>query len=181
MEIVEHEYRLSYEYTKRKRTTQIILHCAATPEGRDYDVMFIDRVHKGNGWNCIGYNYVIYRDGSIHRGRPEDVVGAHAGNLNWCSVGVCYIGGCATDGRTPKDTRTDAQKESMYELVEYLMDKYRLKLEDVHGHYESAAKACPSFKMERFREEYKEWKEKKMKDLEKRIRGTKRCEVKEWF
>ena len=176
MEIIKHNYHPLYAFTKRKRTTQIILHCAATPEGRDYDVDFINRIHKSNGWNCIGYNYVIYRDGSIHEGRPEDCVGAHASELNYVSVGVCYIGGCAKDGKTPKDTRTDEQKQSMYELVEYLLDKYNLKLDDVHGHYESAAKACPSFKMETFKQEYKEWLAKNTS-----VRGDGKCEVKNWF
>lgn len=176
MEIIPHDYAHKYAYTIRKRTTQLILHCAATPEGRDYDVNFIDRIHKGNGWNCIGYNYVIYRDGTIHEGRPVDTVGAHASELNYVSVGICYIGGCATDGKTPKDTRTPAQKQSMYELVEYLLDKYHLSLSDVHGHYESAAKACPSFKIETFRAEYKEWIAKQTS-----VKGDPSCQVKSWF
>lgn len=163
MEIIEHEYKTKQPHTKRTVTREVILHCSATPEGKDYDVTFIDRTHKGKGWNCIGYNFVIYRDGTIHRGRPEDTIGAHTVGHNSLSVGVCYIGGCASDGKTAKDTRTDAQKNAMYELVEYLMGKYKLTIQDVHGHYESAKKACPSFKMEVFRKEYDRWKKEKDK------------------
>ncbi len=57
--------------------TEIIVHCSATPEGEDYTVEQIREWHKGNGWSDIGYHYVIYRDGSIHVGRPESVSGAH--------------------------------------------------------------------------------------------------------
>ena len=45
--------------------TEIIIHCSATPEGKDFTVDDIRRWHKEQGWSDIGYHYVIYRDGSI--------------------------------------------------------------------------------------------------------------------
>lgn len=56
---------------------EIIVHCSATPEGRDYTVADIDRWHKQRGWKGIGYHYVVYRDGSVHKGRDVSGIGAH--------------------------------------------------------------------------------------------------------
>lgn len=131
---------------------RIILHCSATPEGKDYSVETIRRWHvQGNGWRDIGYHYVIYRDGTIHLGRPLEQIGAHTSGHNSDSVGICYIGGCASDGKTPKDTRTAAQKEAMRTLCKILMDTLGIK--EIHGHYEYAAKACPSFDVQKWRRE----------------------------
>ena len=95
-----------------KRTIkELIVHCSATPEGKDYSVNTIRQWHLQRGFSDIGYHYVIYRDGSIHTGRDESIIGAHCTGHNANSIGVCYIGGCASDGKTPKDTRTTEQKQ----------------------------------------------------------------------
>lgn len=119
------------------------MHCAATPEGKDYTVADIDRWHRARGFNGIGYHYVIYRDGSVHPGRPVEQQGAHCTGRNAWSIGVCYIGGCAADGKSPKDTRTTAQKAALEALVRKLLKQYPGAT--VHGHNEFAVKACPSF------------------------------------
>lgn len=126
-----------------RHINEIIIHCSATPEGRDYTVADIDRWHKERGWRGIGYHYVIYRDGSVHAGRPVEQIGAHCTGHNANSIGICYIGGVAADGKTPKDTRTPAQRIALRELVEELRAKYPGAT--VHGHREFAPKACPSF------------------------------------
>lgn len=126
-----------------REINEIIVHCSATPEGRDYTVADIDRWHKQKGWNGIGYHYVIYRDGGIHIGRPVAQIGAHCIGHNAQSIGVCYIGGCAADGKTPKDTRTPQQREALRRLVADLQKQYPGA--SVHGHREFANKACPCF------------------------------------
>lgn len=126
-----------------RKINEIIVHCAATPEGKDFTVQQIDSWHRQRGFRCIGYHYVIYRDGSVHRGRPESQVGAHCTGHNANSIGVCYIGGCAADGKTPKDTRTDAQKAALLKLLRELKAKYPVAA--INGHRDFANKACPSF------------------------------------
>lgn len=126
-----------------RKINKIIVHCSATPEGREVTVEEIDKWHKANGWKGIGYHYVIYLDGSIHEGRDEKEVGAHCASQNTNSIGVCYIGGVEADGKTPKDTRTEAQKKSLLELLKKLKEKYPNAT--IHGHREFASKACPSF------------------------------------
>ena len=132
-----------------RQIKEIILHCSATAEGRDYTVADIDRWHKARGWRGIGYHYVIYRDGSVHPGRPVEQIGAHCTGHNANSIGICYIGGLAADNKTPKDTRTPAQIQALRNLVGELKKKYPGAR--VHGHNEFAAKACPCFNV---REEF---------------------------
>ena len=155
--IIEHTYKVNGKLSKRNKTTEIILHCSATPEGKDYTVETIDRWHKDRKFSCIGYHFIIYRDGSIHRGRPEETVGAHCVGHNSNSIGICYIGGLFEDGKRPKDTRTTEQKESLNSLLSYLMGKYKITMPNIHGHYEFANKACPSFKIYEWRNEYLNW------------------------
>ena len=134
----------------KRNIKELIVHCSATPEGKDYSVDTIRQWHLQRGFSDIGYHYVIYRDGSIHIGRDESIIGAHCTGHNTNSIGVCYIGGCASDGKTPKDTRTLQQKESLLSLLKTLKVKYPNA--KIYPHYKFAAKACPSFNAE---EEYK--------------------------
>ena len=122
---------------------KIIVHCSATPEGRVVTVKDIDDWHKQRGFAKIGYHYVIYLDGTIHMGRKEEEIGAHCLGYNANSIGVCYIGGLAKDGETPKDTRTEAQKESLLTLLKKL--KARYPKAGIYGHRNFANKACPCF------------------------------------
>ena len=130
--------------------TEIIVHCTATPEGKDYTVDDIRRWHKEQGWSDIGYHYVIYRDGSIHEGRDVRYSGAHCTGHNANSIGVVYIGGVSKDGKTAKDTRTKAQKRALLQVMRTLRAAYPSAR--IYGHRDFAKKACPSFDA---KEEYK--------------------------
>lgn len=126
-----------------RKINEIILHCSATPEGQAYSIKDITRWHKERGFTTIGYHYVIHLDGSVHKGRNEAIGGAHCVEHNANSIGVCYIGGLAKDGKTPKDTRTPEQKSALARLVMELVCKYPEA--SVHGHNEFSEKACPCF------------------------------------
>lgn len=126
-----------------REINEIIIHCAATPEGKNFTVEDINKWHKDRGFTSIGYHYVIYLDGSIHKGRDIEKIGSHCVNHNAKSIGICYIGGVDTDGKTPKDTRTVQQKESLVSLLKELKLKYPKA--KIYGHNEFAKKACPSF------------------------------------
>ncbi|MCM1035529.1 MAG: N-acetylmuramoyl-L-alanine amidase [Paludibacter sp.] len=129
---------------------EIIIHCTATPEGKAVDVQEIDRWHKECGWKGIGYHYVIYLDGTIHKGRPIEEVGAHCIGHNKHSIGICYVGGCDRLMH-PKDTRTTAQRIALRTLVKQLQKQFPQAT--IHGHNEFANKACPSFDVQQFRKE----------------------------
>lgn len=127
------------------KVEKIIIHCSATPEGRDVTAKEIDRWHRARGFRCIGYHFVVRLDGSVERGRPEDEIGAHCLGENARSLGVCYIGGIDRDTLKPKDTRTAAQRIALRKLVRQLQARHPGAT--VHGHCEFAAKACPCFKI----------------------------------
>lgn len=129
---------------------KIIIHCSATPEGREVTVDDIRRWHLQRGFKDIGYHYVIYLDGSVHEGRKIESAGAHCNGQNSNSIGVCYVGGC-DKAMKPKDTRTAAQEASLVKLVKSL--KARYPGATVHGHNEFSAKACPSFDVQKWRKE----------------------------
>lgn len=122
---------------------EIIVHCTATPRGRDIGAAQIGVWHKANGWNGIGYHHVVRLDGSIERGRPEEQAGAHCIGHNAHSIGVVYVGGLEADGKTPADTRTPAQKEALVQLLRRLKARYPGAV--IRGHRDFAAKACPCF------------------------------------
>lgn len=121
----------------------IIIHCSATPRGRDVGAKEIRRWHLQRGFRDIGYHYVVRLDGSIEVGRPLGEAGAHCKGKNYCSVGICYVGGVESDGVTPADTRTLAQRRALAELIDELRKLFPMA--EVVGHRDFAAKACPSF------------------------------------
>lgn len=107
----------------------------------------IDSWHRKRGWSGIGYHYVVRRDGTVERGRPEAKVGAHCLNHNRHSIGVCYEGGLDAQGR-PADTRTEAQKRGLLTLVRELKGQYPRAIVVSH-HTFDPRKACPCFHAER--------------------------------
>jgi len=123
---------------------RIILHCSATPEGKDYSVDTIREWHKKRGWSDIGYHFVIQLDGTISQGRPIDKAGAHTKGHNFDSIGVCYIGGMDEDAKKAKDTMTVEQNKAFRMLVMSIKILFGDDI-TIHGHNEFSSKACPSF------------------------------------
>jgi len=122
---------------------KLIVHCSATREGQDITVDTIRDWHLKRGWSDIGYHYVVKLDGTIETGRSVELMGAHVKGHNKDSIGICYIGGVEADGKTPKDTRTDKQKDSLLNLLVTLKHVYGDI--SVYGHRDFSTKACPSF------------------------------------
>lgn len=141
----------------------IIIHCSATKEGVNFKAKDIDRMHKQRGFNQIGYHYVIDLDGTIEPGRPLNKYGAHCNtkgfsgqSYNKHSIGICYIGGLDSNGK-PADTRTEAQKQALHNLVSEISQKYQIF--EILGHRDTSPdsdgdgevepaewiKSCPCF------------------------------------
>jgi len=93
---------------------------------------------EGNGWDDIGYHYVIRRDGSIEKGRDDNVQGAHVRGHNKNSLGVCMVG-----GYNGECNYTSAQWLSLESIISTL--KVQHKNATVHGHNEFSDKKCPCF------------------------------------
>lgn len=123
----------------------IIVHCSANVAGSALRMKDIDRYHRSLGWKGCGYHYVVPTDGTIEKGRPEAEVGAHCRNHNRHSIGICYIGGVAADGRTPQDTRTPAQRAALRRLVASLRRRYPQAVVVGHGELDFRKPHCPGF------------------------------------
>ena len=132
MQINEVAYKWAGQLTRRTATRRIILHHAAavtcTPQQ-------VHQWHLANGWTGIGYHFFVRKDGTVYRGRPEDTVGAHAGNNNYDSLGVCF------EGSFDRETMPDAQLRAGQELVAYLKQKYGIST--VQRHSDVNATGCP--------------------------------------
>ena len=122
--------------------TLIVIHCSAVKPDQMSSAAQIDSWHRQRGFHLgIGYHYVIRRDGSIEKGRPEWLIGAHCVNHNAHSIGICYEGGLDIRG-DPADTRTEAQKVAMRQLLEDLHERYPRAV--IVGHHDlNPQKACP--------------------------------------
>jgi len=139
-----------------KKLKYLVLHCTATPEGRDVSRADIVRWHTapvnqgGRGWKTVGYSRLINLSGDLillHPYNENDIVEPWevtngATGINSVSRHIVYAGG--TDVKLKaKDTRTEAQKETMKNYVLSMVKKYPDIL--VSGHNQFANKACPSF------------------------------------
>lgn len=132
------------------KINKIIIHCTATPEGRNHTVLDVRAWHKQRGFTDIGYHYLIDIEGNILQGRPLSLQGAHTVGHNHDSIGIAYVGGMSKDMKVPKDTRTFEQKESILKLLRELVIEYPNV--EIYGHRDFANKSCPSFDA---RKEYK--------------------------
>lgn len=135
----------------------LVIHCTATPEGREVSAAEIRRWHTapvsqgGRGWKQVGYTDMVHLDGRVERlvNNNEDAqvdaweVTNGAAGYNNMSRHIVYVGGCDKAGK-PKDTRTEAQREALKRYVEDFHARFpQVK---IVGHHElNPSKACPSF------------------------------------
>ena len=140
----------------------LVIHCTATPQGREVTAADIRHWHTdpvtkgGRGWKQVGYTDLIHLDGKVERlvrnnedmnVDPWEVTNGAAG-YNAVSRHIVYAGGVAKDGKTPADTRTPGQRKAM---EAYVKDFHRrFPSVRIVGHNELAAKACPSFDVQRW-------------------------------
>ena len=75
---------------------------------------------RGNGWNDIGYNYLVDRFGTVYEGRyggiDKAVVGAHARGFNTGSAGIALLG--TYSGQAP----TKAAQGALTSLIAWRLD-----------------------------------------------------------
>lgn len=123
----------------------LVVHCSATPPSADIGATEIDRWHREKGWRCIGYHYVIRRDGALELGRPLHMAGAHVEGYNDQSIGVCLVGGVSRKGAAECNF-TDAQFRRLRALLtQVLVPKFPGAVIQGHRDFPKVAKACPSF------------------------------------
>ena len=131
---------------KREKTDFIAIHCSATSSKQNIGAKDIDKWHRAKGWACIGYHYVIRRDGTVEEGREEAVVGAHVQGWNEVSLGICMVGGVnADDIKKAENNFTKEQFDSLKQLLVDLKTRYPKAKIQGHRDFPNVKKACPSF------------------------------------
>jgi N-acetylmuramoyl-L-alanine amidase len=130
----------------RAKTEFIAIHCSATGPEQDIGAADIDRWHRKQGWACIGYHFVIRRDGTLEEGRQQETIGAHVEGFNSVALGICMAGGVdANDITKAVDNFTDEQWATLKRLLAFLKPKYPGVVIQGHRDFPNVHKACPSF------------------------------------
>ncbi|MCL1878595.1 MAG: stalk domain-containing protein [Defluviitaleaceae bacterium] len=122
----------------RGQTNRIIIHHTVTHTNGAAGVRAIHNSHiSGNGWNGIGYNYVIDQNGEIWLGRGRRYVGAHVGGHNWNSIGIGLIGRFHENG----NRATQAQMDSLRWLINDIQRQHGSL--GLYNHGQLEANQCP--------------------------------------
>lgn len=158
------------------RLRYLVIHCTATPAGREVKASDIRRWHtspepEGRGWKQVGYTDMIHLDGTVERlvDNNEDAnvdpweITNGAKGYNSVSRHIVYVGGleAVTDSRgrirarkdknghtIAQDTRTEEQLEAMTDYVKSFHKRFPSVR--IIGHNEVAAKDCPSFDVQKW-------------------------------
>lgn len=138
VQVVETNLQFKRPLINRKATKRIVLHHSASALNTTYQD--IQQWHLNKGWAGLGYHYVIYPDGNIYRGRPEQAVGAHAyqdekHEANSDGMGICLIGNFETG------QPTEAQMNGVVCLINDIRSRYPAI--PVLGHKDVMATSCP--------------------------------------
>lgn len=131
LNIKEYEYNWSGKIEYGNRPKVIVLHHAAS----EATVEEVHEMHKKKEWYGIGYHFYIGTDGTIYRGRSEDVIGAHVKGHNKDTLGICL------QGNFEKKKLEKEQLDSLVNLLTYLSFKYPIG--EFKGHNDLAQTLCP--------------------------------------
>jgi N-acetyl-anhydromuramyl-L-alanine amidase AmpD len=118
-----------------RKISEIILHCTASKS--DPSVAIVTKWHVDQGWDTIGYHFLIRVDGTIETGRQLERIGAHTKGHNTGTIGIALNG---------LDQFSKEQFESCAKLIVKLKKRFgNLK---ISGHNEYSSKKCPVFNID---------------------------------
>ena len=121
----------------------LIVHCVANKCNHPFSVENLIACGEAKYGQCSNHSYVR-RNGDIIPLLPENVQGVHARHYNYCSLGIVYEGGLDENGHAA-DTRTEAQKHALYELLKELTVEYPDARIIGHCELPRVAKPCPCY------------------------------------
>lgn len=121
----------------------LVIHCTATQPNAKIEN--IKRYWKDTlEWNNPGYHFMIEANGNVVQTLPIEQISNGVAGFNSQIINISYIGGIDFKGR-PKDTRTEAQKDSILKLLKNLKVKFPKAKIQGHKDFPNVHKACPSF------------------------------------
>lgn len=132
----------------------IAVHCTAGSQKQSIDDLLAEFRRKG--WKNPGYHFVVKPDGGIVQMLDEEKESNGVKGYNSVIINVAYIGGIDAQGKAT-DNRTEAQKQSLENLLRILRGKYPKAV--IQGHRDFSPdlngngkiekcewiKACPCF------------------------------------
>ena len=133
MKIIDKGLQFNSNHSSMKKVEGIGLHHSGVTVLQSVEV--IHNYHKSKGRAGIGYHYYVRKDGSIYRGRPENMAGAHCTGINSISIGIC------AEGNFSEETMSNVQKQALIELVKDIKSRYDIKW--IKGHREITSTSCP--------------------------------------
>ena len=121
----------------------IAVHCTATSQTTSIDS--IKNYWKTNlGWKMPGYHFIIKPDGEAVKLLSVDEVSNGVKGFNSETINISYIGGIDKQGN-PIDNRTEAQKETLLNLLKLFRMRFPKAIIQGHRDFPNVKKACPSF------------------------------------
>ena len=133
MEIIDAGLEFNSNYSPMKTIEGIVLHHSGVKVLQSVET--IHNYHKNKGWAGIGYHFYVKKDGSVYRGRPENMAGAHCPGVNSISLGIC------AEGDFEQEIMNDVQKNAIVELIKDIKSRYNIKW--IKGHREILSTDCP--------------------------------------
>lgn len=134
--------RNQYDHHKPIR---VILHHSGTEFHGPRTIRAIQNYHQNNnGWNDIGYHFLISPDGDIYEGRPTGVIGAHCGGHNAGSIGICLVGNYSASEVPIRSL------QSLDALLDMLEQAHGILPDEVHPHSEFKNTECPGKELKKY-------------------------------
>lgn len=133
MEIIDVGLQFNGNHSSMKEVEGIVLHNSGVTVLQSVET--IHNYHKSKGWAGIGYQYYVRKDGSIYKGRPEDMSGAHCPGVNSTSIGIC------AEGNFNEETMSEVQKQAIIELIKDIKTRHNIKW--IKGHRDILSTSCP--------------------------------------
>ena len=121
----------------------LVVHCVSNRCNKPFSVESLINCGKQK-YGQVSYHYYVRYDGSVIPLLPENMQGIHVKGYNCCSLGIVYEGGLDEQGH-PADTRTEAQKHALYELLKDLTRDYPDARILGHREFPRVHKDCPCF------------------------------------
>ena len=132
----------------RARTDFIVVHSTRTKPSENLSAKDITLKHRKEGFFHNAFHYIIKRDGTVEKGRDEEMSGAilpinQPLITNQNSIAIALVGGLSQDGEKLDTNFTFKQYNALRELVKKLKRKYNVEVVGCRNAINS--KSCMSF------------------------------------
>lgn len=140
------------------KVKRIVVHCTGEPSNakrnREYYRHFFFEVRR---WRHFGYHAVVYQNGTWEKLQPLPEVTADGGRItdattangaqgyNSDSLHIAYVGGLTPGSLKAADTRTEAQKQTLWDVIAMWKKDYHVSEVVGHSQLPGVRKACPCF------------------------------------